>query len=379
MTRRWVCLVDKAFVPATTGSRVRMLRLTEAIARRWPTSLIVCQPIANSERDAMESMGVFEAVTVLDRRASSLSDVARWPAGRQSLRSIRALATADDIVKSIEALEPDAIWASGAWVAELMRRVTVPWVVDLQHAERAARRGTIRRAVASGNPSLIAATALDRWPKVRAEAAAVASARLVTAPSTAELRRGPLDSAVVPNGADWQPCRPAPEGNRVLFVGSLHYPPNRDAFEYLRTISPGLARTAGIEFDVVGALPKTIDSADGLTLHGEVESVRPFYERAAVCAVPLRFGSGTKTKTIEAALNGVPIVSTPEGVAGLTFPDDAVRVAPLGPAFAQALVESTTDRALAESRAKQAHSFATSNYAWPRIQDEFVRILEQVR
>jgi glycosyltransferase involved in cell wall biosynthesis len=52
---------------------------------------------------------------------------------------------------------------------------------------------------------------------------------------------------------------------------------------------------------------------------GTVPDMRPYLGRATVVVVPLRIGSGTRLKILEAAAAGKPIVSTSLGAEGLEF------------------------------------------------------------
>jgi glycosyltransferase involved in cell wall biosynthesis len=55
----------------------------------------------------------------------------------------------------------------------------------------------------------------------------------------------------------------------------------------------------------------------GVRLLGFVEDLQPLYDRAAIAVVPLRIGSGTKIKLLEAFARRLPVVTTPAGAAGL--------------------------------------------------------------
>jgi glycosyltransferase involved in cell wall biosynthesis len=61
------------------------------------------------------------------------------------------------------------------------------------------------------------------------------------------------------------------------------------------------------------------DLADrqGLHVTGLVPDITPWLRQAHVQTVPLRAGSGTRTKILEATANGLPVVSTTVGVEGL--------------------------------------------------------------
>ena len=50
---------------------------------------------------------------------------------------------------------------------------------------------------------------------------------------------------------------------------------------------------------------------------GEVPDVTPYLAVSSVCVVPVRFGSGTRLKVLEAFAHRVPVVSTALGVEGI--------------------------------------------------------------
>jgi len=55
----------------------------------------------------------------------------------------------------------------------------------------------------------------------------------------------------------------------------------------------------------------------GVTLHGLVPSLEPYYADAAVVLNPVPYGTGLKIKTVEALCFGKALVTTPSGVIGL--------------------------------------------------------------
>jgi GT2 family glycosyltransferase len=99
---------------------------------------------------------------------------------------------------------------------------------------------------------------------------------------------------------------------------------------------------------VTGASPpKTVSwlQSDMVRFVGSMTDLTPFYEHIRVAVVPVRFGSGTKIKTIEAIQRAVPTVSTSEGVSGLEpIATRAVEVADDPREFAAAVVGLMTDR-----------------------------------
>jgi glycosyltransferase involved in cell wall biosynthesis len=113
----------------------------------------------------------------------------------------------------------------------------------------------------------------------------------------------------------------------VLFVGSFTYEPNRQAANELsETIWPLIRREMpAAQLFIAGKNPEGLAASsrarDGVRVLGFVPSLQDLYRRAAVMCCPIRAGSGTRVKIIEAAGNGVPVVSTTLGAEGLDYID----------------------------------------------------------
>jgi glycosyltransferase involved in cell wall biosynthesis len=131
----------------------------------------------------------------------------------------------------------------------------------------------------------------------------------------------------VPNVVDTDHYVPmgTAEHSTVLFQGGLDWHPNRDAVEFFASqILPRLRRSVPhIVFRVAGRSP---DDAfrrrwqkAGVTFTGSVPDMRHEIARATVCVVPLRTGSGTRLKILEAAAMEKALVSTRLGAEGLDF------------------------------------------------------------
>ena len=114
----------------------------------------------------------------------------------------------------------------------------------------------------------------------------------------------------------------------VLFVGTFGYRPNAAAAEELvKNIWPQVHEMLpNAELYLVGKQSELVNGRDitapGVRWKGFVEDLAPLYQQARVVCCPIRFGSGTRIKIIEAALAGKAIVSTNLGAEGLDFQDE---------------------------------------------------------
>ena len=136
--------------------------------------------------------------------------------------------------------------------------------------------------------------------------------------------------AVIENGVDtaaFQMASPAESDaeprRRLVFVGSMNYHANIEgALWFTRSIWPGiLKRFPAWKLTIVGANPVpavlALRTEPGVEVTGTVPDVKPYYRDAFAAVVPVRSGSGTRLKILEAMAAGVPVISTPIGAEGL--------------------------------------------------------------
>ncbi len=194
---------------------------------------------------------------------------------------------------------------------------------------------------------------------------------------------------VVPNGVDCAAMAPpegaAAERRDVLLLGSFPHPPNADAVEYfLAAIWPRVRRAVPeAKVTLAGASPPdwvlALDGHQGIRVAGEVEDVRPLLWRHAVLAVPLRAGSGTRIKILEAMGAGLPVVSTPVGAAGLgARPGVELELARRPAAFAARLTRHLLAPAAGELQVELARRFVAERFDWGIVAQRAVAAMDEL-
>jgi GT2 family glycosyltransferase len=153
----------------------------------------------------------------------------------------------------------------------------------------------------------------------------------------------------------------------ILFVAGFAHSPNEDAARwFVENIFPIIRlREPNVHFWLVGSNPtgtvRELANNPGVTVTGFVtdEQLAIHYMQSRVSVAPLRYGAGMKGKVVEAMRFGVPIVTTPFGVQGMSELEGNVPVHSDPVPFAEAVLTLLTDDA-----------------AWRRqrrIQSEYVR------
>jgi glycosyltransferase involved in cell wall biosynthesis len=189
-----------------------------------------------------------------------------------------------------------------------------------------------------------------------------------------------ISGIVIPNGVDcslklFDNNLEKSKLNNILFCGSLDYQPNIDGllwfykeiFPLVRIDKPELRLT------VIGKGAnlsdyQTLINDTKVNFIGEVDSVEDYYYNASIAIVPLKQGSGTRLKILEAMSYGIPVVSTSKGAEGIDYAsgkDILIAEKPID--FASKISELVNCNTLYNSIRFNAYSLVKNKYDWVKI------------
>lgn len=197
-----------------------------------------------------------------------------------------------------------------------------------------------------------------------------------------------LPTAVVPNGVDldyFRPLSAAIKPGGLVFTGLMTYRPNADgASHFVRAMFPAVQESnPGATFTAVGwGLPDDLRPllGDRVFHTGRVEDVRPYLAEAAVVVVPLRIGSGTRLKVLEALAMSKAVVSTSVGCEGLDVKDgEHLLIADEPAAFSAAVNRLLRDPAGAARLGQRGRALVESRYGWEQSVRSLERFHESLR
>jgi sugar transferase (PEP-CTERM/EpsH1 system associated) len=160
----------------------------------------------------------------------------------------------------------------------------------------------------------------------------------------------------------------------LVFTGKMDFRPNVDAaLWFSETILPRVQEAVpAAHFAIVGMNPHPrldpLRRRPGITITGEVPDIRPYIREADLYITPLRMGSGTRFKLLEAMAMGKAIVSTRIGAEGIPVEDGRhLLLADEPESFARAVVDLLEDAPRREAFGEQGAMLVAEHFDWPGI------------
>ncbi len=194
-----------------------------------------------------------------------------------------------------------------------------------------------------------------------------------------------MDIRVVPNGVDCTFFSPAAEPAEyseqtkirhmasLVFTGTMDFRPNMDAvIWFCEEILPLIKKEVfHVHFYIAGkSPPATVRALTGpaVTVTGYVSDIRPYISNSLVYVVPMRMGSGTKLKVMQAMAMHIPVVTTTLGAEGIDVtPGRHILLGDTPAEFAQQVVTLLNDREERQRLADNARRLVEEKYDWTTI------------
>ena len=193
---------------------------------------------------------------------------------------------------------------------------------------------------------------------------------------------------VIPNGVDtefFKPRKSEKEPFSIVFTGSMKYVPNYDGMIYfLEEIFPEIKKEIPqAKIYIIGSGPPQVlmkYQSDSVIITGFVDDVRPYIDRASVFVVPLRMGSGTRLKVVEALSMKKPVVSTSIGCEGIEVDNEEHLMIRDDPnAFSEAVLELFKSGKLRKRLITNGYDLVKEKYDWDVIGDSIDEALQKLQ
>jgi glycosyltransferase involved in cell wall biosynthesis len=166
----------------------------------------------------------------------------------------------------------------------------------------------------------------------------------------------------------------------VLFHGTLRYPPNADAARFLaREVGPRLRTLIeDVRIRLVGITSPALNRLHDpprLIVVDHVPDISTELARADVVVVPVRFGSGTRVKILEAFSHRIPVVSTTIGAEGLGARDGVhLLIADDARTMAEACSRVLSDTALRDALTTRAFALFLEHFESGVVEETIRRV-----
>jgi polysaccharide biosynthesis protein PslH len=388
-------------LPANNGYRMRIWALLRALAAEGHDTTLLTFASHGEAADTKPLLAACRNVEVVSFTPVSLSGQSNYLGRLRAVASplpygvtrFVSVTMQKRLVKLLETETFDAVVAETPHaLINLPPDLSVPLILDDQNLEHMI----LRRYFSSERNLAKKYYAWWEWWKLRNwERKACSRARLTFVCSEHD-RSGmsalcpQANVMVVPNIIDFDAYAPAIDSNlsRVVYVGGLDWLPNRDTVEFfVNSILPELLKLAPEIIFVSAYSPDHAPPEEFLHRFAsiphvqllETPDVRKVMAEAGVFVVPIRIGSGTRFKILEAAAMTKPIVSTHIGAEGLAFEDEKeIRLVDAPAAFARAVANLLADSRARNAMGQAARQKVAERYSFPVLRKTLCRALKEL-
>lgn len=166
--------------------------------------------------------------------------------------------------------------------------------------------------------------------------------------------------------------------NSIVFSGVMDYGPNEDAAYYFATeVYPAIKEKINdAEFVIAGKNPtqKLVDlKCKNIHITGFVDDMYRTISSSEIYVSPLRYGSGTKNKVLEAMAVGMPVFLTDvsrEGIDGLQDGQNCFFVDKNN--MAEVISKALTDKVRLKKVAERGKEYVERYHSWKNAFDKFL-------
>jgi polysaccharide biosynthesis protein PslH len=384
-TLRVLLLAPQLPFPPEQGAALRNYNLLKYIGSRHRVTLVAfgrSRPVPPELSDCCE-----QVVTVAPPTRTGLQRLAGQIHPRPDLAiRLRSSAFAAAVAALCRRRTFDIVQCEALELYLYARAVPAPLVFDAHNAEWRLQQRAYQAALLDRRWAA-AAYSLLQWRKlVGFEAAALCRAvrtLAVSASDRDDLHAIAPDVAltILPNGVDDDVYAPLPEAcediDSILFAGKMDFRPNVEGAIWLasRVMPLVWACRPAARLTLFGRDPapavRRLAADPRIVVTGHVpgtQAEKLALARAAVVAVPLLSGGGTRLKVPTALAMARPLVSTPLGAAGYDLRSGKdLLLAGTAAEFAAALLRLLQDRTLAGQLGAQGRRAVQQRFTWQRL------------
>jgi GT2 family glycosyltransferase/glycosyltransferase involved in cell wall biosynthesis len=368
-------------IPPVHGGAVRMLEILKRVAMSHEVHFI-CFGESKQDLELEAELGkIFASAKIVMKEPSNLATGLLDP---NSAAEYRQQSFADAVDDAVAEASFDLVQVEYPNLAHYLpfegSEKTVITQIDLLH------KTMFQKAQQGSFSALLESLRLFKYEVENAERSDLVLT--MSEKEASELTRvAKTNVAVCSNGVDTEKINWSPPADtaRLLFVGNFRHPPNTEAILWFaENIYPRIRESnRAARLTIVGPNPppqvQDLASDPSIKVTGKVDDLYPLYRSHRCAIAPIRRGSGTRIKILEAMAAGTPVVSTSIGAEGLALePGKHILLGDDSETFSQAVVEVLTNSDLASGLSTAARDLVEAKYGWDRIAENLCRQYEKL-
>lgn len=174
------------------------------------------------------------------------------------------------------------------------------------------------------------------------------------------------------------------EENSICFIGDMRVAHNDAGVKhFINEIFPIIySAKNNVKFYVIGTGAseelKKLES-DNIIFTGRVDDIRKYVEKCQVFVCPLTFGTGIKTKNLEAMAMRIPIVTTSVGAENIFMEESGIwYIADNNEEFAKDVLKLLDNETMRNEMATKAYDFVYNNFTWKVAENKIGELLKEI-
>lgn len=268
--------------------------------------------------------------------------------------------------------KPDVLYAQLIRVAEYLRQIDLPKVIDYQDVFSVGIKRRLEISSWFMKPFLL--TEFKRLQRYEALVFNEFDIKTIISETDRDLIPHPdkKEILVIPNGVDHDYFSPilAPKKYEIVFTGNMAYPPNVNAVAFLvQEIMPMVWKEIPqARILIAGATPDISirqAASSRVIVSGWMDDIRDAYAQSTVFVAPMRIGTGLQNKLLEAMSMALPCVTTSLAATPLkATPNKEILIGNTAEEIADNLIKLLNDSAFADRISSAGHSFVHQQFSW---------------
>ena len=288
-----------------------------------------------------------------------------------------------EIYKLIEIHQPDYIFCQLIRIADYVKDIKIPKILDYQDAFSA---GALRRMQIVPQPlKFILGLEYKRLQFYEKYCFDYFDHKIIISKTDRDLINHPKNHEIqiISNGVDTDYYKASEQEKTtdLLFTGNMAYPPNVHGVKYLvEQILPLVKKKyPGIRLLIAGAHPhhsiRALKSAN-VEVSGWIEDMRDCYAKSRVFIAPMLIGAGLQNKLLEAMSMGLPCITSPLANSALEAKENVeILVGSSVEQYAGHVFRLLEDPEYAKELGIQGKRFVIKNYSWDSAGEKLNQLL----